>query len=355
MKKILFLYPYDRQIVTGGQKYEDNLYHILRDSGLYEVGRMWLGLPKGRIGKYLNWCRLLRRADEFGRYDVIFLNSVHGLDLTPLARRLVGRYGRKVCVVHHHFLYEGVRGLRRRYYKWLETRFLRAASTVVIPSPFILDKCKAMFPWGDFIYWQIPFEKSAGSLPPSPRPGRLLYIGTIERRKGTDLLVEAMSLLKKRGVECSLRAVGKIKDEAMYRELAARAACEGLDVEFLGFVDDSVKARLVAEADVFVFPSRQEGYGMALCEAMTDGLPVVCFDNSAMPYTLRDGENGFLVPDGDASAFADSVARIVTDRALRDRLSRGALHTARGLMTPERFRAGVLADVAALCADGQGL
>lgn len=355
MKKILFLYPYERQIVTGGQKYEDNLYHILRDSGLYEVDRRWLGLPKGRIDKYFNRSRLLRRADEFRQYDVVFLNSVHGLDLTPLARRLVGRYGRKVCIVHHHFLYEGVGGIRRRYYKLLETHFLRAASTVVIPSPFILDKCRAMFPGGNFTYWQIPFEKSAAAAAPSPRPGRLLYIGTVERRKGVDLLVEAMSLLKKRGVECSLRAVGKIKDEAMYRELADRVTAESLDVEFLGFVDDSVKARLVAGADVFVFPSRQEGYGMALCEAMTDGLPVVCFDNSAMPYTVRDGANGFLVPDGDTAAFADRVARIVTDRPLRARLSQGALDTAGGLMTPERFRDKVLADMAAICAGSQGL
>lgn len=354
MKKILFLYPYERQIVTGGQKYEDNLYHILRDSGAYEVERLWLGLPKGRSGKLLNWRRLLRRAEEYGSYDVIFLNSVYGLDLTPLARRLVGRYGRKVCVVHHHFLYEGVSGFRRRYYRLLETRFLRAASTVVIPSPFILDKCKALFPLGDFTYWQIPFEKSVCSLPPSPRPGRLLYIGTVERRKGTDKLIEAMALLKERGVECSLSIVGKIKDEAMHRDLAEKVAAANLDVSFLGFVDDSEKARLMAEADVFVFPSRQEGYGMALCEAMTEGLPVVCFDNSAMPYTVVDGENGFLVPDGDAGSFADAVARIVTDRAVRRRLSQGALDTASRLMTPARFRDRVLADVAAMCG-GQGL
>ena len=87
---------------------------------------------------------------------------------------------------------------------------------------------------------------------------------------------------------------------------------------------------------------------MVICESMVNGLPVVCFDNSAMPYTVKDGVNGLLVPDGDDAAMADAIGRVVADRDLRRRLSEGALATVETFMTRERFRQAAINDTCAI-------
>ena len=123
---------------------------------------------------------------------------------------------------------------------------------------------------------------------------------------------------------------------------------EGLDVRFTGFVSDEELQRIISQADIFTFPSRLEGYGMVICESMVNGLPVVCFDNSAMPYTVKDGVNGLLVADGDDEAMADAIGRVIADRDLRRKLSEGALATVSSFMTRERFRQTAISDTCAI-------
>lgn len=293
----------------------------------------------------LNPFKALMRIGEYKRYDMIFLNSVCGYDFIPLALLLRKVFGKKVMVVHHHFEFEGVTGLRRRCYKFFEDNFIRSSSAVVIPSPFVLDKCRAFYPGHDMSYWQIPFEGASSVENTQPEPGNLLYIGTVEYRKGLDRLIDAMSVLKKRGIGCRLTIVGKVKDEEYCRGLRRQIETDGLDVTFAGFVSAGEKARLLSRADVFTFPSRHEGYGMVICESLVEGLPVVCFDNSAMPYTVTDGVNGFLVPEGDTEAYADRIGKIITNRDLREKLSQGAVESAGKLMTPGRFAEKVKDDV----------
>ncbi len=344
MPKIIFLYNNSERIVTGGQKYEDMLFRTLCSQPGFEVRRMWLGRSKGRVSKYTHGLRNLRLIKMLRHYDLILLNSVESLAFMILARVMSRMFGKRIGIIHHHFLYEGQTGFRRGYYKWLECSYLRSATHIIVPSPFILDKCRTVFPGRKIVYWQIPFAPPVHEAL-SPRAGDLLYIGTIEPRKGLELLVGAMAVLKARGIGCRLRLIGKTVDVDYRRALEERVAGTGVDVGFMGYVSKEIKDDVTAQSDIFAFPSRQEGYGMALCEAMAFGLPVVCFDNSAMPYTVRTGVNGILVADGDAVGLADALGSIINDRTLRARLSQGALQTASSLMTPERFARTVRDDV----------
>lgn len=336
--KVLFLYSQGGKIVTGGQKYEDMLFRILQENPRFTVERVWLNNISGKVSKYTSPLRNLLLAKKLRGYDLVLFNSVSGLNFIPLAWFMRKAMGVKVGVIHHHFLYREKSGIKRPWYKMLEFGFLRVADTIVVPSPYINDICRDMFPGRDVRYWQIPFDPHPVELPLRPVPGNLLYIGTIEPRKGLEYLLEAMALLKRRGVECRLTAVGKTVRQD-YRDMLDRIITrDGLQVDFPGFISPEEKDRRTAGADIFVFPSLMEGYGMVLCESMVNGLPVVCFDNSAMPYTVKNGENGLLVPDRDAAAFADAIERITTGRALRAQLSEGALQTARTFMTPDRYR-----------------
>lgn len=334
--KILFLYSHGGEIITGGEKYEDILYHDLKKNPEMDVERVWLNNDKGRLRKYISPFRNLALAGWLKKYDLVLFNGAHCFNFLLLIW-LLRLLRVKTGIIHHHFLFHGMTGLRHTYYRWLEMSFLNGAATIIVPSPYINELCTKMFPKKEIRYWQIPFEPAPKSISASPKPGNLLFIGTIEPRKGLIHLLDAMTSLKKRGTDCRLTVIGKTVRHDYRETLDRKISDEGLNVRFTGFISDNEMEQIISEADIFTFPSRLEGYGMVICESMVNGLPVICFNNSAMPYTVKDGVNGLLVADGDSEAMADAIERVTTDRNLRERLSKGALDTVKTFMTPEKF------------------
>ena len=81
-------------------------------------------------------------------------------------------------------------------------------------------------------------------------------------------------------------------------------------------------------ADVLVSTSRYEGFGYTILEALTHGVPVVCFNNSALPELVIDGYNGFMVETDDIVVMAERIKRLKNDPDLRQKLSTGALESA---------------------------
>ena len=115
-------------------------------------------------------------------------------------------------------------------------------------------------------------------------------------------------------------------------------------VLFAGFIADP--APYYAHGDIFVLPSRWEGFGHVIVEAMACGLPVVAFDCPYGPADiLGSGEGGVLVPPEDVDALAAAIDRLLDAPAERARLAAGAGHVA------ERFSlARITADYARLIA-----
>lgn len=150
-----------------------------------------------------------------------------------------------------------------------------------------------------------------------PVPGRVLYVGAVNYLKGVPTLAAATSLLVKDSIEVVV--AGPFSATA-----AGRLEFEG--PRYLGQVPRSEVRCLFAEADVFAFPTLSDGFGLVLLEAMAAGLPVVSTRNCA--DLVRDGENGFLVPERDPEALAEAIRTIVHDRDLRERFSRAARETA---------------------------
>lgn len=151
--------------------------------------------------------------------------------------------------------------------------------------------------------------------PAQPRlagPVRMVHMGAMEPRKGQEYALEAMALLKKEGVDTTLTLIGGGADEAMLRQRVADLRL-GDAVTFAGPQPDP--RRLLQSADLFVFPSRQEGFSIALLEAMASGLPVVATAVGGNQEALVDGQGGRLVPPQDPPALAAAIAELARDRA----------------------------------------
>lgn len=151
----------------------------------------------------------------------------------------------------------------------------------------------------------------------------ILYAGNIKPHKNLERLVEAYSILRRRGVEhARLLIIGdEVSKYPVLRRLVHRFQLHP-HVRFFGFVSDAMLSALYRLASVFVFPSLYEGFGLPPLEAMAAGTPVVASNTSSLPEVV--GDAAMLVDPMDAGAIADAMARVLTDNALRnDLIARG--------------------------------
>jgi glycosyltransferase-like protein len=163
----------------------------------------------------------------------------------------------------------------------------------------------------------------------------ILSVGGIEPRKGSDTLVQAIAALKNAGRGPVLAVVGghSFQDYRPYRDRVL-ASLPGLglrlddDVVLVGTVPDAELPAWYAAADVLAFPSTKEGWGLAVLEAMSAGLPVVASDLPVFREYLTSGRDALLVPVDDAPALAGALTAVLDDPDLAAKLREAALATA---------------------------
>jgi hypothetical protein len=157
-----------------------------------------------------------------------------------------------------------------------------------------------------------------------------LSLGRLVPVKGVDLLIDALAA-RDRGV--TLVIAGDGPDAATLR---ARARPLGDRVRFVGEVRGADKADLFAACDLFCLPSRvlsdgrSEGTPTVIGEALQAGLPIVAARTGGIGDALREAEHALLVPP-DPAALGEAIERLIGDRSLRERLSRGARAAGDGL------------------------
>ena len=152
----------------------------------------------------------------------------------------------------------------------------------------------------------------------------LLYTGNIKPHKNVERVIEAYSLLRTRGFDnLKLLIIGDEISKSPHLRRAVHRHQLHRQVRFLGFVPDATLAVLYRLADVFVFPSLYEGFGLPPLEAMASGTPVVTSNVSSLPEVV--GDAALLVDPKDADAIAGAIQRILTDRDLRRSLTQKGL------------------------------
>lgn len=149
------------------------------------------------------------------------------------------------------------------------------------------------------------------------RPIRCIYVSNAEMYKHQWVVVEAVSLLRKRGYNLMLSLVGGGNGPAqeLLHDMITVVDPESVFVKQLEFLPHAELPALLAEADLFVFASSCENMPVTLVEAMAVGLPIACSNRGPMPEVLADG-GGYFNPE-DSESIAGAIEQIIQSPALR--------------------------------------
>jgi glycosyltransferase involved in cell wall biosynthesis len=318
---------------TGGYAYDRRIISELRELGwTIDVLDLGEGFPRPSRWTRQEAGRRLAAVDK-GRPLVI--DGLAFAVLPDFAANLRASH-RLLALVHHPLALES--GLPPNEAKALhasEETALACARRVIATSATtknilvadyrVAADCIAVAPPGT--------DRVATKRKPGHDGTSLLAVGAVVPRKGYDVLVAALATLKDLPWRLTIAgdrtrdpaAAARLDDDIAELDLAGR-------VDVAGAVPPGRLAELYACADLFVLPSRFEGYGMAFAEAIAHGVPVIGTTVGALPDTIPAG-TGILVPPEDPSALAAALRRLIENPDERRRLGAAAGEAAQRLPT----------------------
>jgi glycosyltransferase involved in cell wall biosynthesis len=294
--------PLARDLAKVGGMAKSLVHRAIGGHRQYEVWAAWASMSA---------MRMLARDLASHRHDAILFHTgatalfsarllrdrgVISLDGTPStpehAEAVVGKPYGGIAGAASHRLHSATYQAARALTPWSDwTKSSLALDYGVRPS-----RITVVPPGVDLAAWRPePRRESAG-------PVKLLFVGRHIVQKGADVLLEAFTKHLKPG-RYELDMVTK----------ATLAPLPGLRVHHELPANGKVLRGLYAAADIFVFPTRWDAFGIAVIEAMASGLPVVASDLNAIPEIVGDGTSGLLVPPNDAAALATAIERLAGD------------------------------------------
>jgi glycosyltransferase involved in cell wall biosynthesis len=318
----------------GGEVYDREVLKGLANLGV----EVEIPLPKGaRHDPVMGWHvhQVPRHLRYYYEYNWLFLPRmlrlwrerafdllrIHSPTIAPLGwfmRRVTGQS----IVAHYHHL-EGDRLL-----DMISRATIRSYSLVTTDSHFCAEQLASAYSLADDRI-EVVYPGVDSKYGPRPRSGRLsnacalegkcvcLYLGVLVPRKNLKFLMDAFALAYQQEDRLVLMLAGTGPQEG---ELKAYAADRGLQgaVVFTGYVPEAEKVDYYNLADVFVFPSLLEGFGMAVAEAMACGVPVVCSGAASLPEVV--GQAGLMASSTQVEEFCEQILRLARDEALRREL-----------------------------------
>ncbi|HVE94470.1 MAG TPA: glycosyltransferase family 4 protein [Acidimicrobiales bacterium] len=265
----------------------------------------------------VRWWREWRRLSGLARrrtFDVVYTSTAPTTGGALLARKWKARH-----VYHVHEIFWYPRPLVAALERFLATSDAVVCCARVVAEQFhseeLATRTTVAYTGVDVpldVPERRPFEGVA-----SGRPIELICVARLNEWKGQETLVDAVAVLRSRGCDIRLTLVGDVYRDAVHHRQQLLDQIAALRME--GFVTLAGERRdalaLVAQADVFVLPSRRpEPFGMALVEAMALGRPVIGTAAGGPLEIITPGVDGLLVPPGDVDALAVAVEGLVSDQ-----------------------------------------
>lgn len=307
-------------------------------------------VAKGLIeGGLAEWCDLtyvdtacdgskMRKAIRFERAMARFRHELPSADIVYIHASMRGSFDRKCrlaamahsagkhIVVHEHdgefaALFEDAndayRAKVRKFFGWADHIIVLSEEWGGYFAANVCDPAK------------IVVMHNAVTLPGVPTDPRtyqgVLFLGCLGTRKSPDVLLRAAKALRTRFPEVRYRFGGDgdvDKYRALAEQLGVADACD-----FVGWVTGEDKEKLIQQTGVFCLPSRHEGMPMSMLEMMAYGIPCIMTPVGGIPQVIRDCENGYMTPVGDAEALAERLAQLLASPELRFRMGSAARKT----------------------------
>ncbi|MCG8651442.1 MAG: glycosyltransferase family 4 protein [Pirellulales bacterium] len=319
---------------------------VLRQAGLLAERVQELGIPLDVLnnrGGLFDLAGVLRLARYLRQHRPQVAQSSQFL--TNLQTRLAGWLaGTPAVIIEEHGVYLWKRWYHRLIDRWVNRRAqaVIACSNCVAQSAaghlgmnpsdiVVLHNCAAQ---QHFQPCQSDRDSLRNDFGATPATFVVGVIGTLRWEKGHSFLLRAWQQLRISGAiggEAQLWIVGSGPLERQLREQAA--SIDG--VVFLGRRTDT--QRVLNSLDAFVLPSVNEGFGIAIVEAMCAGLPIISTHCGGIPEVIDTGRTGILVQARDATALANAIADLHNDAALRQRLGAAARSEAEQRFAPDVY------------------
>lgn len=270
---------------------------------------------------------------ERERIDVVHIHWSRDLPLAALAKRLSRRRVRLVHSRHMHI----TRGKHDLYHRFIYGE----VDCYVALSKTMQDDARRYLPLRpqtlELVYLGVPTPEQ-DTTRTEPRTGGPLLIGQfsrIERGKGQHVLIEAMKILRDRGVDARARIIGHTMDPAYLASLKDEVQRSGLQdmVSFYDFVPSP--QRMMPEFDVIVLASERETFGLVLVEAMRSGVAVIGTNAGGVPEIIEHGESGLLFDPGSALSLADNLQYLAEHPEERRQLAAAGRERADRLFSEE--------------------
>lgn len=186
--------------------------------------------------------------------------------------------------------------------------------------------------------------------PDLAEPGRVALVARLSPRKGVDVALEAIALLRAEGREVCLDVCGTAYPgyewfEKELRERADEPVLRG-SIQFLGYVNPT--APILASAAVVLVPSRVEPFGNTAVEGLLARRPVVASNVQGLAEIINDGQTGVLVPPGNARALATAIGSLLDDPSAARKLADAGWVEAHERFSVERYRGDIATAVDSL-------
>lgn len=203
---------------------------------------------------------------------------------------------------------------------WLQHKLARTARKY---DRFVGLTAKDVGLWGipknmTFVHNPLSFFSQAKS---SCLNKKIIAVGSWTPAKGMDQLLEAFGPLAKKYPDWSVELYGAGQDEQRLKDIIARFDMQS-QVNLNPPVKD-IPSRLI-DASIYAFPSRSDGFGLVITEAMECGLPTVAMDCPCGPCEILDESTGIVVPEQDIPAFRNALERLMNNDDLRIRMGQAA-------------------------------
>lgn len=233
---------------------------------------------------------------------------------------------RKKIVIHFHS-FSSETTIKGKY-AWLYKFLFSHADVIIVLSNFWKDEVNKEFKLGEKVI--VVYNPCTGISNTNiyKKERIILYAGVLNQRKGYADLINAFSRIAHKYPDWRVVFAGT-GELAEGKRLAHKLGIE-TQVMFPGWVTDDKKDAIFKESSIFCLPSYAEGFPMAVLDAWFYGLPVITTPVGGIPDVAVDGENMLLFSPGDIVELAEKLEILISDSALRERMSEESLQLARG-------------------------